>query len=68
MAKCTVSDNGSGQLGKYEFEGIPRVGETVAIQTEKGKPHKNYTVTRVSHRTAGPEFSSETFVFVDEEL
>lgn len=50
-------------IGKFEFDTVPRSGETIALPAAAGD-YAHYQVEHVTHRAHGPSEHCATFLFV----
>lgn len=51
-------------IGKFEFDTVPRAGETISLPNEAGDKYDHFKVEHVTHRAHGPQENRTTFVFV----
>ena len=62
---CEVWMNDSEKaIGKFEFDTVPRTGETVSLPRDDGGQYAHYRVEHVTHRAHGPSEHCATFLFV----
>lgn len=50
-------------IGKFDFDSVPRSGETIALPADEGS-YTHYCVEHVTHRAHGPSEHCATFLFV----
>jgi hypothetical protein len=51
-------------VGKFEFDTVPRSGETIALPAAEEGAYTHYRVEHVTHRAHGPSEHCATFLFV----
>lgn len=61
---CEVWLNEKTEIGGYEFDHLPRAGDTISIPNGDGFRH--FRVDHVTHRAEGPKHPSGTYLFVSE--
>lgn len=50
-------------IGKFEFDSVPRAGETISLPADDGS-YTHYRVEHVTHRAHDPSKHCATFLFV----
>lgn len=67
MTTCEVwLGDAERELGTYEFNDVPRCGETISLPAEDGDRFSHYKVDQITHRAAGPQCPSTTYLFVSQ--
>lgn len=62
---CEVWLNASDTpIGKFEFDTVPRSGETIALPAADEGKYTHYRVEHVMHRAHAPSEHCATFLFV----
>ena len=62
---CEVWMNESERMiGKFEFDTVPRSGETISLPNDSGQQFTHYCVEHVTHRAHGSRERCATFLFV----
>lgn len=51
-------------VGEFEFASVPRVGETISVPASEDGEYEHYRVEHVTHRAAGHQYPSTTYLFV----
>ncbi|KQO95596.1 hypothetical protein ASF33_09995 [Methylobacterium sp. Leaf92] len=62
--RCEAWLNEKQRVGEFEFASVPRVGETISVPAQKDEEYVHYRVEDVTHRAAGQEHPSTTYLFV----
>ena len=52
------------EVGRYEFDCVPRSGEIVSLPKADEDKFVHYRVGDVTHRASGPKHPAATYVFV----
>ena len=62
---CEVLLNATDEpIGKFEFDTVPRLGETIALPAAEKEKYIHHCVEHVMHRAHGPSDHCATFLFV----